>query len=222
MIEAFHAVLFDTPAFHVLFSNSALITMGVLVGQTLVAPPAAWALARCSFPGRKALIALYLLLLVLPFQAVLLPTYFVLHSLGILNTLWAVILPGAFSTFPVLIMLATFSTISASVVESARLDGASEWDVFFRIGLPLGAPGIFAALLLGFFEYWNVLEQPLAYLTNQALWPIALFSPSTANSAAIMGAVAILSAIPGLLLFGWGHRYLEKGLGDHSTTQEDR
>lgn len=218
MTNPFVAALFDTPAFHVLLQNSALISLGVLVGQLLVATPAAWALAQFRFRGRKALFFAYVLLMMLPFQAVLLPTYLALEALGANNTLWAIILPGAFSALPVFIMRQSFASIPQSLLEAARLDGACETSVFLRFGLPLGAPGIFSSLVLEFFEYWNAVEQPLAYLGNQALWPLGMLSPAvTAESASIMLAAAALSAIPGLLVFLWGKDYLEAGIG--STTR---
>lgn len=212
MIDAFLQVLLDEPAFHVLLSNSTLIAAGAALGQALVAPPAAWVLARTSFPGRRLVIALYGLLLVLPFQALLLPNYLALRALGIDNTLWAVVAPGLFSTFPLLVMVVAFRAVPQNLLDSARLDGAGEGTVFLRIGLPLASPGVFAALLLGFFESWNAVEQPAAFLKDPALWPIALFAPSSSpEAAALVGAAAVLAAVPGLLLFVAGLRFLDEG-----------
>ncbi|WP_304426422.1 carbohydrate ABC transporter permease [uncultured Adlercreutzia sp.] len=212
MIDAFLQVLLDEPAFHVLLSNSAFIAVGTALGQALVAPPAAWVLARASFPGRRPTIALYGLLLVLPFQALLLPNYLALRALGIDNTLWAVVAPGIFSAFPLLVMVAAFRAVPQNLLDSARLDGASEGTVFLSIGLPLASPGVFAALLLGFFESWNAVEQPAAFLKDPALWPIALFVPaSNPEATVLMGAAALLAAVPGLLLFIAGLRFLDEG-----------
>lgn len=212
MIDAFLQVLLDEPAFHVLLSNSAFIAAGTALGQALVAPPAAWVLARASFPGRRLIIALYGLLLVLPFQALLLPNYLALCALGIDNTLWAVVAPGVFSTFPLLVMVVVFRAVPQNLLDSARLDGAGEGAVFLHLGLPLASPGIFAGLLLGFFESWNAVEQPAAFLKDPALWPIALFAPTSApEAAALMGAAAVLAAVPGLLLFIAGLRFLDEG-----------
>lgn len=211
MIDAFLHVLLEEPAFHVLLANSAFIAAGTALGQALVAPPAAWVLARASFPGRRLLIALYGLLLVLPFQALLLPNYLALRALGIDNTLWAVVAPGVFSAFPLLVMVVAFRALPHNLLDSARLDGAGEGAVFLRLGLPLASPGVFAALLLGFFESWNAVEQPAAFLEDPALWPIALFAPaSTPEAAALMGAAAVLAAVPGLLLFIAGLRFLDE------------
>ena len=92
-LSSYAGVLLDEPAFHVLFRNSATVTACVLAGQMLAATPAAWALARFRFPGRNALFFVYVLLMALPFQAVMLPNYLVASALGLDGSLLAVILP---------------------------------------------------------------------------------------------------------------------------------
>lgn len=219
-LESYVAVLVDTPAYHVLFWNSAAITAGALAGQLLFATPAAWALARFDFPGKNAVFFMYVLLMMLPFQVVMLPNYLVLNALGINNTLLAIILPGMFSAFPVFIMRHFFATIPHSLIESARLDGASELQIFLRVGIPLGAPGIFAALVLGFFEYWSLVEQPLAFLKDQSLWPLSLFQPAISfENVGIAFAAAVIAAIPAVLVFALGKRYLEQGIA--ATARKD-
>lgn len=220
-LSSYVEVLVDTPAFHVLFGNSAIIAAGALVGQFAVATPAAWALARYRFPGRNALLFVYVLLMMMPFQVVMLPNYLVLNALGINGTLLALILPGTFAAFPVFVMQHFFASIPDALVDSARLDGAGELRIFLRIGVPLGSPGIFAALVLGFFEYWNLVEQPLAFLRDQALWPLSLFQPAiTADSVALAFAAAVVAAVPAVLVFLVGKDYLEQGIA--STTRKER
>lgn len=220
-LASYVAVLVDTPAYHVLVQNSAIIVVGALAGQAVFATPAAWALARFNFPGKRAVFFLYVLLMMLPFQVVMLPNYLVLNALGINDTLLAVVLPGAFSAFPVFIMHHFFASVPDSLVDAARLDGAGEWRVFWSIGLPLGAPGVFAALVLGFFEYWNAVEQPLAFLKNQALWPLSLFQPAlSAETVGTLFAAAVVATVPAVLVFLMGKDYLEQGIA--ATTGKDR
>lgn len=220
-LSSYVAVLVDTPAYHVLTQNSAIIVAGVLAGQLVFATPAAWALARYDFRGKRALFFLYVLLMMLPFQVVMLPNYLAFNAMNLNNTLLAVVVPGAFSAFPVFIMQHFFAGIPASLVDSARLDGASEGRIFLEIGVPLGAPGIFAALVLGFFEYWNLVEQPLAFLKDQALWPLSLFQPSvSAENVGVVFAAAVVAAVPAVIVFLLGKDYLEQGIA--STTRKDR
>ena len=220
-LSSYVAVLVDTPAYHVLTQNSAIIVAGVLAGQLAFATPAAWALARYDFHGKRALFFLYVLLMMLPFQVVMLPNYLAFNAMNLNNTLLAIVVPGAFSAFPVFIMQHFFAGIPASLVDSARLDGASEGRIFLEIGVPLGAPGIFAALVLGFFEYWNLVEQPLAFLKDQALWPLSLFQPSvSAENIGVVFAAAVVAAVPAVIVFLLGKDYLEQGIA--STTRKDR
>ena len=99
--------------------------------------PAAWAFARYDFRFKKTIFLLYLILLVMPFQVMMVPSYLVLDRFRILDTHLAVILPGIFSTFPVYIMEKFFESIPKSFLEAARIDGGGEWTIFRRIGVPL-------------------------------------------------------------------------------------
>jgi multiple sugar transport system permease protein len=217
-IESYVRVLIDSPGFHVLFQNSTVITIGVLMGQMLFGIPAAWGFAAYDFRGKDALFFVYIVLMMLPFQVTLLPSYLVLNSMNLIDTHLAIIIPGALSAFPVFIMRHFFQSIPRSIIESARLDGASEAQVFFRIGIPLGAPGIFAALMLGFFEYWNIVEQPLAFLRTSGLWPLSLFVPTLdLAQASIVFASATIAAVPAVLVFLIGKEYLEQGIVALST-----
>ncbi len=143
----------------------------------------------------------------------MLSNYLVLDQLGLMNTQWAVILPAAFSTFPVFICYGGFRQIPAAMLESARIDGAGEAAVFIKIGLPLGKGGILSALVLGFLEYWNLMEQPLAFLDNKELWPLSLYLPEiTWQQAGYAFAASVITLIPSVFVFLMGQDYLEQGI----------
>ncbi len=149
----------------------------------------------------------------MPFQVLMLPEYMVLKNLGLINTLWAVILPGAFSTFPVFIMYNFFRGIPKSVIEAARMDGASEFSVFLKIGVPAGASGIAASMVLQFLEYWNAVEQPMIFLAKEETWPLSLYLPSAGmESLSVSLAAAFISLAPSLLIFRLGQDSLEAGI----------
>ena len=125
----------------------------------------------------------------------------------------AVILPGAASTLPVFIMTRFFMDVPEAVMEAAAVDGASSFQTFLRFGLPLGAPGILSAVVLGFLEYWNAIEAPQAFLKNQALWPLSLYmSNITADNAGVSLIASLITLIPPLLIFLSGQKYLEQGI----------
>lgn len=97
-------LLLDTPEYFTTYWNTCLQTFPQLAGQLVVGAPAAWALSRLKFRGRGAVRGLYLILMLLPFQVTMVPAYLTINHLGLMDTVWAVILPGAFSTFPVFVM----------------------------------------------------------------------------------------------------------------------
>ena len=213
-------LLLDTPRFYTMFWNTCLQVIPQVLGQFLVAVPAAWALSRLRFRGKRGVFLLYIILMLMPFQVTMAPSYLVLSKLGLLNTVWAIILPGIFSCFPVFIMTKSFNAIPAELLEAAKLDGATQWQIFVQIGLPLGRPGIIAALVLGFLEGWSAVEQPMNFLRNQEIWPLSLLLPNITweNLAFSMGA-SLLALIPAVLIFRFGQKYLELGIQSSGLTQ---
>lgn len=206
-------LLLDSPQFFVMFWNSMKISLSILVGQTVVGVPAAWGLARFDFPGKKVISMLYIVLMLMPFQVLMLPEYLVLNSVELLDTHWTVILPAVFSTFPVFIMHRFFGSVPEAVLEAARIDGAGNFQIFMYIGIPLGRPGIISSAVLGFLESWNMIEQPQTFLKTKSLWPLALFLPEIGLEEAGLGfAAALMMLVPALLLFLCGQEYLEQGI----------
>lgn len=211
--EHYIRLLFSTPQFFVVFWNSVKIVVFALLGQLLFAVPAAWAFAVYRFPFRRLLFTLYVVLMLMPFQVTMLSNYLVLDRMHLLNTHLAIILPAVFSTFPVFLTYRGFCSLPKSLIEAARLDGAGEWMIFLRLGLPLASGGILSAMVLGFLEYWNLLEQPLAFLENRFLWPLSLYLPEISLDQAGYSFVAsIITLIPAAFVFLLGQEYLESGI----------
>lgn len=212
-MEHYVRLLLASPAFHVMFWNSVVVSALTALGQFIVGVPAAWSLSQFDFKGRKGVVFVYLVLMMLPFQAVMLSNYVVLNALGLTETLACLIIPGVFSTLPVFVMYSYFKSIPNSILDAARIDGASELAVLFRVGLPVGLPGVMAGLLLGFFESWNMVEQPLAFLTNESLWPLSMFFPQpTQDNIGIVFAASVVGLIPPVLVFLAAHENVEDGI----------
>ena len=206
-------VLLFTPQFYVVFWNSVKITAFILAGQLLVAVPAAWAFATYPFPRRRLLFTVYLVLMLMPFQVTMLSCYLVLNGLHLMNTHGAVILPAVFSAFPVFLIYRSFCGIPKELLEAARVDGAGEWQIFWRMGIPLASGGILSSAVLGFLECWNLIEQPLAFLKDQSLWPLSLYLPEISLDQAGYAFVAsAITLIPALFVFLLGRDYLERGI----------
>ena len=206
-------LLIDTPGFFVMFWNTCKIVFPVLAGQLLICVPASWGFARYNFRFKNMLLVLYMALMLMPFQVTMVSNYIDLDKLKILNTHIGIILPAVFSTFPVFIMYRFFRAVPAALMEAAETDGAGEFKIFIYIGLPMGVPGIVSIIVLGFLEYWSIIEQPLIFMKDKFLWPLSLFLPEIASSSGgLYLAASVLMIIPSMLIFLFGQKYLEKGI----------
>ena len=206
-------LLLDTPQFFVMFWNTFKIVIPSVLGQLVLGAPAAWALSRLRFRGRKTLTTIYITLMLMPFQVTMVPNYLVMDQLGLMDTLWAVILPFAFSAFPVFIMIKGFDAVPRALLEAASIDGAGYFRTFFSIGLPLGVPGILSALVLGFLECWSAIEQPMTFIKDPSLWPLSLYLPQiVADKLGLAMVASLMMLIPAALVFLFGQKYLELGI----------
>ena len=165
------------------------------------------------FPGRRALWFLYMLLMILPFQVTMVSGYLVLSAVHLMDTHWAVILPGVFSTLPVFILKKTFFAIPREILDAAEADGAGELRIFLLIGIPLGRSGIFSIMILGFLEYWNAIEHRRPFIRRETVMAFFLYLRDfTTSDAAVSFAASIVMLLPALLLFFFGQEYLEQGI----------
>jgi len=206
-------LLLDTPQFFVMFWNTFMLVVPSVLGQLLIGAPAAWALSRFRFRGRRLLTTVYIALMLMPFQVAMVPNYLVIDRLGLMDTMLAVILPFAFSAFPVFIMMRGFDAVPKALLEAAQIDGAGPFRIFIKIGLPLGVPGVLSALVLGFLECWSAIEQPMTFLKSQALWPLSLYLPQiVTEKLGLAMAASLLMLLPAALIFLFGQKYLELGI----------
>ncbi len=209
----FIKLLFWTPDFFSVFWNSVRITVFILIGQLLVSVPSAWAFAAFKWKWKNVLFTLYVILMLLPFQVTMLPSYLVLNKMNLMDTQAAVILPAVFSTFPVFLVYRGFTAVPKELLDAARVEGAGEFLVFFKIGIPLGSPGILSAAVLGFLDYWNMMEQPLAFLRDKSLWPLSLYLPEIGlEQAGTALAASVVTLVPAVFVFVVGQDYLEQGI----------
>ncbi len=206
-------LLFDTPEYYVLFWNSIKIVVCILVGQMVFAVPAAWGLARSRAKWSKAVFLVYIFCMLLPFQVTMLSQYLILNGLSMINTHLSLIVPMVFSTFPVFIIYSSFKQIPASVIEAAQLDGAGKMRIYLSIAVPIGAKGILAAMILGFLEYWNMVEQPVVFLRDMQKWPLSIYLPEfEIDTIGRAFTFSMFSIIPAFIVFALGRNILADGI----------
>lgn len=212
-LKSYVKLLLDSPEFFIMFWNSLKLTAGILLGQLLVGVPAAWGFAKFHFPFRKGLFTIYILLMMMPFQVLMLSNYLVLDHFSLLDTHLGIILPSVFSTFPVFLMYRFFRSVPDAIIESARIDGARNIQIFWHIGIPLASSGIISVMVLGALEYWNLIEQPMTFLKTKSLWPLGLFLPKIGlEEAGLAFSASVITLIPAVLIFAAGQDYLEQGI----------
>lgn len=209
----YYNLLFASDEYLRMFWNSVAIALPALALQVATGAPAAWALARFRFRLQKPLLALYTVLMLLPFQVTMVPAYRALSGLGLLDTRAGIVLYQGFSAMAVFVMHRFFRSIPHSLIESARIDGAGELRVFLHVALPLGAPGILAFAVLSAIELWSAVEPPMLFLRSEALKPLSLFQARlTLGRLGEVFAASVVTAIAPLLLFFFGQSYLEQGI----------
>jgi multiple sugar transport system permease protein len=150
--------------------NGAIVTISIFVIQVLVALPASYALAKLRFLGRDALFAAVLLCLLIPPHAVAVPVFLLLHSVGLLNSYAALVLPWTISVFGIFLMRQFFMTVPDDLVDAARMDGISEFGIVWRVMLPTAVPALTAFGIFSVVAHWNDYFWPLIVINDQALF----------------------------------------------------
>ncbi|MBQ4591193.1 MAG: carbohydrate ABC transporter permease [Clostridia bacterium] len=206
-------VLLKSPEYLLKFWNSVIYVLPIVLFQLVVAAGASYCFARVETKFRSIVFFAYIILMLMPYQVTLVPNYIVMDKLSLMNTRWAIILPGIFSPFSVFILTKFMRRIPTAVVEAAKLDGASEWQIFSLIYMPLCRSTLYSVAILVFIDYWNMVEQPLILLTDQELYPLSVFlSKINEGDTGIALAIAVIYMVPPVLLFLYSEDYLVDGI----------
>lgn len=199
------AEVFDSMPFGQMFLNSVVLTIGRTVGQVVLCTMAGYAFARIPFRGRNVVFVVFLSVLMVPSQLYLLPQYEIIQSLGWLNTLQALIVPGIFSAFGTFLMRQFFMSMPSELEEAARIDGANPWQTFWRIMVPLARPGIIALVVFTVLWSWNDLLWPLVVTTDPEKMPLSVGLSQLVGlhgtDYPVLMAGALLATLPMLITF---------------------
>ncbi|HZA05696.1 MAG TPA: carbohydrate ABC transporter permease [Propionibacteriaceae bacterium] len=191
------------------FLNSVIVVFGALILTMLFGSMSAYVLARFRFPGSRLLYYLMLAGLTFPVFLAIVPLFFVLRGLGLLNTLPGLILTYAAFAFPftVFFLYAFFRTLSRSIAEAAAMDGAGEWRIFFQIMLPMARPGLATVAILNFVGLWNQFLLPVALNTNTENYVLTQGMASFASQAGYsvdfgaLFAAVVITVVPVLIVY---------------------
>ena len=198
------------------FANSTLVAIAVTGLQTITSALAGYALSRFRFWGRQAVLLIVLATLVIPFQLLVIPVFLILKWGHLINTYGALILPTAANGFGIFLLRQYFQTIPVELEEAAALDGATQWQILWRVMLPLARPALVTLFLFTFIGEWNDLFKPLVFTTRPELQTVQLslasFQEQFTNNWPLMMAAVVIATVPVVLLFLVGQRQFIQGI----------
>ena len=196
--------------------NSAFLAITISFLQVLTGSFAAYGFAKLRFPGRDWLFLAYLATIAVPWQAYMIPQYLIMEQLGLVDTHLSIILLQAFGAFGVFLMRQYYQSIPDELIEAARIDGLSEYGIWWQIMLPLSRPAIASLGLLTFVSTWNDYMGPFIYFTSNELWTVQLglrsFVGQYDAAYAMIMTGSVISVLPVVLVFLLGQRQFIQGI----------
>jgi multiple sugar transport system permease protein len=199
-----------------LFLNSVILAGGVTAISLLLDAMAAYALSRLDFPGRDAIFVIILIALMLPFQVMFIPLFVIVHDLGMLDSYSGLIVPRATNAFGIFMLRQFFMTLPRELDEAARIDGTSEWGIFWKIILPLSGPALATLAIFHFMYNWNDFLWPLLITSSTEMRTLpaglALFVGQHVVEYGVVMAGAVLTLLPLLIAFLFAQRYFIQGI----------
>ena len=212
-LSQYYTALIKRTPFLIKFWNSLIIVIPIILGQILVSSLAAYAFAKLEFIFRDKLFFTYIIIMMMPFQVTLVPNYIMASELGLVGNYWSIKFPGIFGTFGVFLMRQFMMYIPNAYVESAKVDGAGQFRIFFSVILPMSKTGLAALSILVFIDNWNMVEQPLIFLQDVNMHPLSTYLSSiNSGEMGIAFAASTIYMLPMLLIFLYGENYLVQGI----------
>lgn len=212
-LAQYAGVLINQPSFLMLLFNSLRITLPVTLGALVIGILTAFGFTLWQWKYKEQLFLVYIVVMLMPLQAVLVPNYIIAAVFGIQKSYLAIILPGIFSPFGVFLMRQSMKAVPPAYFEAAKIDGAGNWYILFHILIPQLKSAVTALCMLTFIEYWNVVEQALIFITDYRKEPLSIYLSrlSDGRTALIFAASCVYMFLPIWFLFS-GQKDLEKGI----------
>ena len=201
-------------------ANSIIVSAIAVVGNVVFNALAAYALTR-PFPGRRAVLALFLSCMLIPFQATIIPAYLITAKLGLLNTYLGLAFPMLSTIVCIFVFKAAFEAVPRSLVDAARIDGLAEWRIIFRVLLPLSKPAIATNVILSFIWSWNNFLWPLLITRDPLMQTLPLglarFLSYLEDTTGALYAFAVMVLAPSILVFLMAQKEFIRGLTSGAT-----
>ena len=214
--SANYAAILEALPYGRLFANTAIVAICVMIGQVLTSAAAGYAFARMRFPGRDKIFRAFLATLAIPAIVLLVPRFLFVEALGWVDTYTGLISTELVSVWGIFIMRQFFLTLPREVEDAARLDGAGEWTLFWRVMLPLAKPAVAAVAVLAFLNQWRSFLWPLIVTRSPEMQVaelgLARVHALYATNWPYQMAGAVMVTLPLFVVCVVGQRYLVRGL----------
>lgn len=212
-LESYYQVFLRDTGYLMKFWNSMFITATIVIGQVVLSCLAGYGLAKFQFPFRNVIQFVIIILMMMPYQVTLVSNYIILDQLGLIGSIWAIILPGIFSPFGVFLMQYTIAAIPDEMMQAGYLDGANEFKVMTHIILPQAKGGIASLVILCAIDNWSMVEQPLIFLNDPKKFPLSIFlAENFEQNISLSFACGILAILPMVVLFLFFQNELTDGI----------
>jgi multiple sugar transport system permease protein len=208
----YYNVLLKQPDFLLKFWNSVILTVPTVIGQLLVSILGAYAFAKIEFKFKIQIYFMFIVLMIMPYQVTLVPIYIIMKKLNLVGSYASVILPGIFSTFGVVLMTQFIKSIPDEQCEAAKIDGANNIEILFKIIIPQCKGALVSLTILSFIDNWNMIEQPLILLGDDKQ-PLSTFlSQINSGELGIAFACGVIFMLPSIFMFLKGENELLEGI----------
>lgn len=193
---------------------AVITTILVVINSSL----AGYAFAKIKFPESNRLFFIYIATMMIPYQVMMIPQFMLMNKLGLVNTHWALIILGTFNPFGVFLFRQFFLSIPDELLEAARIDGLSEFGIYWRIVLPLSKPAIATLVIFSFMHAWNDFLGPLIYLTSDRLYTLQLgiqhFITEYNTEYSLLMAAAVSAIVPTIIVYFLAQDHFIKGVAN--------
>lgn len=206
----------ETYPFYKFYINSLLVSIITVIGALFVSSTSAYAFAKLDFKGKNVLFLILIATLMIPQHVTLIPRFMLFKWLGLYNTLWSLIFTGIFNVLGIFLLRQFFVGIPKELSDAARIDGASHFQIYFRIILPLAKPALLSLVILTFVWSWNDYINPLVFITSKELYTIPLglqaYLDMDMPKYSIVMAGAISAILPLIIVFIIAQKYFITGI----------
>ncbi|WP_449324353.1 carbohydrate ABC transporter permease [Rhodophyticola sp. SM2404] len=196
--------------------NSVIVTFVATVVTLLINSMAAYGLSIYEFRGRNAIMLFVIGTLMIPITVILVPVYLVVTNLGMINSLWAVILPGAATPTGVFLLRQYMLTIPKDLIEAARMDKASEWAIYWRVVMPLAMPAVAVLAIFSIMWRWNEFLWPLIVLNRSEVYTLQVGLNAFQGELDVQWhyilAMTVVTLIPVIIVFAFLQRFITTGI----------